>query len=151
MAAAPRLQQYRNKGPGGAETGGGGRLRGKDGGRRQIAERQNHQGCAKAAQRGLAFAADIEEPGQERQRHGEPGEHVIGRVEGRVADRLGVAERAPQQAEECGTRGLAVDQHQPGDSGECGAEARGGDQQSGEARRRARWSRRIARRQGARR
>jgi len=107
MAAAPRLQHCRDKSPGGAEAGSGDDRHGADERCRHIAECQDHQRGTEAAQCRLALTTDVEQTGLERQCHGKPGEHIVGRIEQGVADALEIAERAAQQGEERPTRVFA--------------------------------------------
>ena len=79
----------------------------------------------------MAPRPDVEQTGLERQCHGKPREHIVGRVEQGVADALGVAERAAHQGEERPTRVLADDQDQSGNGAKRNHETRGRDQQGG--------------------
>ncbi len=92
-------------------------------------QREGRESGAETAQRRLTLPADIEQTGLKRQRHREPGEHVVGRVEQRVADALRVAERAAQQDQQRPSRRLADDHYKHGDRSEPGARGGGGDQQ----------------------
>ena len=64
---------------------------------RQAAEIDPDQPEPEPAQIGLPLAADVEQPGMEGHRHGQPGEDQVGGVVERVAHRLAIAEGAVDQ------------------------------------------------------
>ena len=115
VTATLGLQPCGDEGPGGPEQGTANQRCRECQGPVRPGNRQADQRHAQAPEGGLSFAADVEEPGVERDRRAEPREDEIRRVEQRVAPAIARAERAgdhePQRLERVQSE---IEDHQPG-------------------------------------